>query len=106
MHYASPKHEQLYRNVIRGKDYPSNTLAALYLLTARRQLWKKWCRSVSNQGIDWTAGKNTDPGWDCYHLERAAESIAGKNSPQVTLLDLLDYTNYPQELIRLIVTAL
>ena len=106
MHYASPKHEHLYRNVIRGKKYPSKTLAALYLLTARRKLWKSFCKAVSNQGIDWQAGRNIETGWDGFYLEKAAKSIAGKGGPEVTLRDLLDYRDYPHELFRLIVTAL
>ena len=107
MYYASPKHEHLYRNVIRGKDYPCKTLAALYLLTAKRKLWLRWYnKAVSNQGIDWQAGRDIDPGWDGIYLEKAAKSIAGKENMQVTLQDLLDYKDYPHELFRLVVTAL
>jgi hypothetical protein len=106
MHYASQKHEKLYRNVIRGRDHPSGTLAALYLLTAKRKLWLRWCRALNAQGIDWLAGREIDPGWDGHYLEKAAKSIAGKDSQQVTLHDLLDYKDYPHELFRLVVTAL
>ena len=28
MYYASPKHERLYKNIIRGKEYSAKTLAA------------------------------------------------------------------------------
>ena len=106
MHYASPKHEKLYKNVIRGKDYPCNILAALYLLTAKRKLWLRWCKALSNQGIDWAAGKSTETGWDGFYLEKAAMSIAGRDNQQVMLHDLLDYNDYPHELFRLVVTAL
>ena len=67
MYYASPKHEKLYRNVIRGRDHPSETLATLYLLTAKRKLWLRWCRSVSNRGIDWQAGRSIEPDWDGFY---------------------------------------
>ena len=106
MHYASPKHERLYKNIIRGKEYSAKTLTALYLLTANRKLWQRWCRSVSNQGVDWQAGRDIDTGWEGYYLEQAAKSIAGKENMQVTLQDLLDYKDYPHELFRLVVTAL
>ena len=78
----------------------------LYLLTARRKLWLRWCQSVSNRGIGWQAGRDIDTGWDGFHLEKAAKSIAGKDNQQVTLHDLLDYKDYPHELFRLVVTAL
>ena len=106
MHYASPKHEKLYRNVIQGRDHPSETLAALYLLTAKRKLWLRWCKAVNAQGINWKAGRAIDPDWEGFYLEKAAKSIAGKDNQQVTLHDLLDYRDYPHELFRLIVTAL
>ena len=106
MHYASPKHERLYRSITRGRGYPAHTLAALFLLTARRKLWKNWCSgAVSNAGIDWSAGRGADAGWDAYYLERAARSIAGEKK-LVTLNDLLDRKDYPTELILLILTAL
>jgi hypothetical protein len=128
MYYASPKHKKIYCNIICGKSYTSETLAVLYLLTADRRLWKKWRLTISKQGIDWTAGKSTEPGWDCYFLERAAKTIAGEDGkqggrnvlgeyfpqdssqrpgpPAVTLHDLLDYRDYPHEMFRLVVTAL
>ena len=106
MHYASPKHERLYKNIIRGKEYPAKTLAALYLLTANRKLWKSFCKAVNNNGIEWEAGRGIDTGWEGYYLEQAAKSIAGKDNLQVTLHDLLDYKDYPHELFRLVVTAL
>ena len=75
MHYTSPKHERLYRNVACGKGYPANTMAALYLITAKPKLWKSFCKSVNNQGINWAASQgNADPSWDGYYLECAAIS--------------------------------
>ena len=106
MHYASPKHERIYKNVTRGRGYPANTSAALYLLTARPKLWKSFCKSVNNQGIDFAVSHNIDVGWDGYYLERAAQSIAKSTAQQITLHDLTDRTECPQELLRLIVTAL
>ena len=108
MHYASPKHERLYRNVAQGKGYQSSTLAALYLLTAKRKLWKNWYRgAVSNAGIDWSIDiPRPDPGWDGYYLEQAARSLARRNHPQVTLYDLTDCASYPTELILLVLGAL
>jgi len=106
MHYASPKHERLYCNITRGKGYPAGTLAALYLLTARRKLWKSFCKCVSNQGIEWAASRNIETGWDGYYLERAALSLVGKEKKLVTLHDLLDLKDYPSELILLVLTAL
>ena len=122
MHYASPKHERLYRNITRGKDYPAKTLASLYLLTARRKLWKCFCKTVSNDGVDWAASRNNDAGWDDYSLERAALSLSKPTAQQrvrnapgelfsqtalaVTLHDLTDPAMFPQELLRLVVTAL
>ena len=122
MRYASPKHERLYRNITRGKGYPAGTLAALYLLTAQRKLWKSFCKCVSNQGIEWAASRNIDTGWDGYHLERAALSLSKPTAQQrvrnapvehfsqaalaVTLHDLTDPAVFPQELLRLVITAL
>ena len=106
MHYASPKHERLYRNITRGKDYPAKTLAALYLLTARRKLWKCFCKTVSNEGVDWAASRNIDTGWDGYSLERAALSLSKPTAQQIPLHDLTDPVEYPQELLRLIITAI
>ena len=106
MHYANPKHERLYRNVTRGKGYPASTLATLFLLTANRKLWRRWCRAIGAQDIDWAASKDIDPGWDGYYLEQAAKSIASRDNKQVTLHDLLDCDAYPHELFRLVVTAL
>jgi len=107
MHYASPKHKRCYRNTLRGKQYPSQAQAALYLLTADRKLWRRWHLAVSGgRGIDWEAGRGTDPGWDGTALEKAARCIAGNDKKQVTLHDLLDRADYPQELLRLVVVAL
>jgi len=107
MHYASQKHERLYRNLTRGRGYQPNLLAALYLLTARRKLWKRWCAgAVNNAGIDWTAGRDIETGWDGFYLERAARSIAGQEENPITLHDLLSRTDYPTELILLVLTAL
>ena len=106
MRYASPKHERLYRNITRGKDYPAKTLAALYLLTAKRKLWKSFCKAVNNQGIEWAASRGIDTGWDGYSLERAALSLSKPTAQQISLHDLTDPVQYPQELLRLIVTAL
>ena len=106
MHYANPRHSRRYRNIISGKKYSSRTLAALYLLTADRKLWNNWRLAVNSAGIDWSASQNTDPDWDSYHLEQAALSIARQALHQVTLHDLADPINYPQELLRLIITAL
>ena len=122
MHYASPKHERLYRNIVRGKSYPSSTLAALYLLTAKRKLWQRWRQGVNSQGIDWAVSKNLDPGWDGCALERAALSLSKPTTQQgvrnapgehfsraalaVTLHDLTDPVEYPQDLLRLVVTAI
>ena len=106
MHYASPRHERLYRNITRGKAYPASTMAALYLLTARQKLWKSFCKSVSNQGIEWAESRNIDSGWDGFNLERAALAIAKASVPQVPLHDLTDLVEYPQELLRLIITAI
>ena len=107
MHYTSPKHERLYRNIARGRGYRPHTLAALFLLTAHRKLWKNWCNgAVNNAGIDWSAGRSTDPGWDGDALQAAALSIAKSQVPQVTLHQLADPVEYPQELLRLVITAL
>ena len=84
MHYASPRHERLYRNIIRNKSYPSRTLASLYLLTVDRKLWRRWCQTVSNQGIDWTSARRTEVGWDGYFLERAALWIARQDRDTIT----------------------
>ena len=106
MYYASPKHERLYKNITRDRDYPASTLAALYLLTARRKLWKSWCKCISNQGIEWEDSRNMDTGWDGYSLERAALSLYKPTAMQVPLHDLTDPIEYPQELLRLVVTAI
>ena len=106
MHYASPKHERLYRNVTNGKNYPAKTLASLYLLTARRKLWKSFCKTVSNEGVDWAASRNIDCGWDGYSLERAALSLSKPTAQQIPLHDLTDPVVFPQELLRLVITAL
>jgi len=44
MHYASPKHEKLYKNAIRGKDYSCKTLAALNA----RAFWENAPSSVAS----------------------------------------------------------
>jgi len=106
MHYASPKHERLYRNVARGRGYQSHTLAALYLLTARHRLWKNWRKAVNGKGIEWASGRGIDPGWDGRSLERAALSLSKPTAQQVALHDLADPGEYPQELLRLVITAL
>jgi len=106
MRYANPRHERLYRNVARGRGYRSHTLAALFLLTAHRKLWKNWCKAVDSKGIEWAAGRDSDPGWDGYALQRAALSINKSQARQVTLHQLADPAEYPQELLRLVITAL
>ena len=106
MHYATPKHERLCRNVTRGKGYPASTLAALYLITARQKLWKSFCKSVSSQGIEWAASRGIETGWEGYYLEKAALSLARRDHPQVTLYDLTDCAAYPTELILLVLNAL
>ncbi len=106
MHYASPKHERLYRNITRGKHYPASTLAALFLLTANRKLWLRWRLAISNHGIDWTACKNIDPDWDGTALEQAALSLDRRTALQVPLYKLADPVEYPQELLKLVITAL
>ena len=106
MHYTSPRHARLFRNVARAKGHTPHTLAAIYLLTAKKKLWKKWQRAVTNQGIDWDGNRHLDSSWEGYHLERAAHSIAKCTAPQVTLRDLADSTAYPQERLRLVAAAL
>ena len=106
MHYASSKHERLYKNITRGKDYPAKTMAVLYLLTAKRKLWKSFRKAVNNQGIDWAASRNIETGWDGYSLERAALAIAKSTAQQVPLHALTDTAEYPQELLRLVITAI
>jgi hypothetical protein len=106
MHYASKKHERLYRNVARGRGYQSRTLAVLYLLTAQRKLWKSFCKTVSNEGVDWAASRDFGPDWEGYCLERAALSLSKSTAQQVSLHDLTDPVEYPQELLRLVITAL
>ena len=106
MHYANPKHERLYRNVTNGKNYPASTLASLYLLTARRKLWKSFCKTVSNDGVDWAASRNIDSGWDGYSLERAALSLSKPTAQQIPLHELTDPAVFPQDLLRLVVTAI
>jgi len=105
-YYASPRHEKLYRNVTCGKDYPAGTLAALYLLTAKRKLWKCFRKAVDNQGIEWAAGRGIDVGWDGFNLERAALSLCKPTGMQVSLHDLADPVMFPQELLRLVFTAI
>jgi len=106
MHYANPRHARRCRNVMRGKNLRSQTLAALYLFTADGKLWNRWRLALSGQDIDWDARKPIDPGWNGIALEKAAMTIAGKSMEQITLRDLTDCCNYPKELMRLIVTAL
>ena len=106
MYYASPKHERLYRNITRGKAYPASTMAALYLLTARHKLWKSFCKTVSNDGVDWAGSRNIDTGWDGYSLERAALSLSKPTAQQIPLHALTDAAEYPQELLRLVITAI
>jgi len=106
MRYASPKHERLYRNVARVRGYRSHTLAALFLLTAHRKLWKNWCKAVDSKGIEWAAGRGNDPGWDGDALQHAALSLSKPTAQQVTLHQLADPVEYPQELLRLVITAL
>jgi len=106
MHYASPKHEKLYRNVTCGKDYPAKTLAALYLLTAKRKLWKCFRKAVDNHGVEWAAGRGVETGWDGYYLEKAARSLSKPTTMQVSLHDLTDPVMFPQELLRLVVAAI
>ena len=71
MHYTSPRHERLFRNVARAKSHTPHTLAAIYLLASKKKLWKRWQRAVTNQGIDWDDGCRIESGWEGYHLERA-----------------------------------
>lgn len=107
MHYASQKHERTYRNVIKGHRYPPRTLAALFLLTADRRLWRHWRLAVAGQGIDWTADvRHPDYGFDADYLEKAALSLARYKHPQVSLYDLADCGAYPTELILLVLNAL
>ena len=107
MHYASPKHERTYRNVIKGHRYPPRTLAALFLLTADRRLWRHWRLAVAGQGIDWNIDvSHPDYGWDAGYFEQAALSLARHGSPQVILYDLADCGAYPTELILLVLNAL
>ena len=90
MRYASPKHERLYRNITREKNYPAKTLATLYLLTAKRKVWKSFCKAVNNKGIEWAASRNIETGWDGYSLERAALSLSKPTAQQISLHDLTD----------------
>ncbi len=106
MHYASPRHEQRYRNITRGRNYPASTLAALFLLTAKRKLWQRWRLAISNHGIDWTACKNIDPGWDVTALEQAALSLDKRTALQVPLCKLADPVEFPNEMLRLVIIAL
>jgi len=107
MYYASPKHERRYRNVACGKGYPANTKAAIYLITAKPELWKNFRKAINSRGIEWAASLgNSNISWDGYHLECAAQSIARATAHQVTLHDLTDRKEYSQELLRLIVTAI
>jgi len=106
MHYANPRHARRCRNVMRGKQLRSQTLAALYLFTADGKLWNRWRLAVGSQDIDWDARRPIDPGWNGIALEKAALSITGKGDAQVTLRDLADSASYPKEVMRLIVTAL
>ena len=107
MHYTSPKHKRLYRHLVHEKNYRASTLAALYLLTAHRKLWRRWCQSVSNAGIEWaTSRSGIETGWDGEALERAARSLSGSTIPQVTLRELADPVEYPNDLLRLVVTAI
>ena len=106
MYYANARHARRCRNVMRGKKYGPRNLAALYLFTADHKLWQRWRQSVNSEGIDWSAGKNIDLGWDGYSLEKAALSIAKHSAVAVTLHDLADCADYPQELLRLVITAL
>jgi len=106
MHYASLRHARRFRNVTRAGRYPPRTLAALFLITSSRKLWKNWCKAVDSKGIEWAASHGADPGWDAYHLEQAALSLACHDHPQVTLYDLTDRGNYPTELIVLVLSAL
>ena len=106
LRYASPHHERTYRGITRNKGYPSTTLAALFLLTSNRKLWRCWHKAVNDQGINWAAGRNRDPGEHACFLEQAAISIACYGKPQVTLHDLTSSVDYPSESLRLIVRAL
>ena len=107
MHYASPKHERTYRNAIKGRCYLPRTLAALFLLTADRRLWRHWRRAAAGQRIDWMIGvSRPDYGFDVDYLEKAALSFARHDLPQVSLYDLADCCTYPTELIVLVLSAL
>ena len=106
MYFASPKHERLYKNITRDKDYPAKTLASLYLITAKRKLWYSFCKAVNNQGIEWAASRSCDTGWDGFNLERAALSLYKPTAQQMPLHDLADPVEYPQELLRLVITAI
>ena len=107
MHYASQKHERTYRNVIKGHRYPPRTLAALFLLTADRRLWRHWRRAVTVQGIDWNIDiPRPFSGWDADYLEQAALSLVRYKHPQVSMYDLADCGAYPTELILLVLNAL
>ena len=107
MHYANKRHERRYRSVIRGKDYQSRTLAALYLLTFDYRLWYYW-RPVfaEQQPIDWKAARTSDPDWDAYYLEQAARDIACHECRNLPLFELADRGSIPLKVLRLIVTAL
>ena len=107
MHYANKRHERRYRSVIRGRDYQSRTLAALYLLTFDYRLWYYW-RPVfaEQQPIDWKNDRYSGPEWDALHLEQAARDIACHSSKKLQLFDLADRGSIPLKVLRLIVTAL
>ncbi|MDR0532234.1 MAG: hypothetical protein LBG83_09275 [Oscillospiraceae bacterium] len=106
MHYANNRHARRYRSAVRGKTYSPRTLAALFLLTADHRLWPRWRAVFAGESVDWQAARRGEVSWGGYFLECAALSIARCGHPQVTLHDLTDQANYPQETLRIVITAL
>jgi hypothetical protein len=92
--------------VTRNKSYPPRTQAAIFLLTADQQLWRKWRKAITDAGVDWLAGRSSDVGWDGGALEEAARSIALCSAVQITLHELADRNSYSLKLLGLILVAL
>lgn len=106
MRFESKIHRRLFYEAVRNRnDAAPKVIAAIYLLTSQRHLWKKTKPYALTNDIKFMEMDQTGYSPDEYTLIDCAKDIC-LETRSISLLELANVNRFPPRLFTIIITAL
>lgn len=107
MYYKNKTHQRIFEEQVNGNPCkcPNEYLAALYLLTADRELWNAAKRVIGRKEIDFPTIRPKEFTTNGYTVFIVAKDIYDGET-HITIKDICDRYLVPDKLFELFVTAI